>query len=229
MGICGLCLFRLFVFSAFANGAIRKARVSTWPAREFTKHAQCVEPRPTLSYLQVYSISKTILERCIQLRNIKRAWRECHVGGWFPALQSVFDLSLIRYFVKSSPADRFCPFGNVNHSVNGAGMNISSGRDCFYQHCNDDGTPYVFQDGVEAMMRVRNLLLLSSLCSLANFSVSATAIDSSVSAKPAQALLLPIHCKLCWKSWNDFQTAWRWKRALTALRIQKSAFRSLYA
>ncbi|KIJ55257.1 hypothetical protein M422DRAFT_123155, partial [Sphaerobolus stellatus SS14] len=37
-----------------------------------------------------------------------------------------------RYFSRSSPTDRFCPFG----------------RDCFYQHRNPDGTPYVFQDGV---------------------------------------------------------------------------------
>lgn len=42
-----------------------------------------------------------------------------------------------RYFAKSSPADRFCPFG----------------RDCFYRHWNDDGTPYVFQDGVDVMIR----------------------------------------------------------------------------
>ncbi|EPQ56445.1 hypothetical protein GLOTRDRAFT_115698 [Gloeophyllum trabeum ATCC 11539] len=37
-----------------------------------------------------------------------------------------------RYFQKSPASDRFCPFG----------------RDCFYQHQNDDGSPYVFDKGV---------------------------------------------------------------------------------
>lgn len=44
-----------------------------------------------------------------------------------------------RYFVESTPENRFCPFG----------------KDCFYQHLNEDGTPYVFTEGVDAMMRRR--------------------------------------------------------------------------
>lgn len=46
-----------------------------------------------------------------------------------------------RYFIESKLRDKqkpFCPFG----------------RDCFYQHLNDDGTPYVFREGVKACMRV---------------------------------------------------------------------------
>lgn len=30
------------------------------------------------------------------------------------------------------------------------------GKDCFYQHLNEDGTPYVFKDGVDVCMRVCN-------------------------------------------------------------------------
>ncbi|KAF8269843.1 hypothetical protein EI94DRAFT_1573130 [Lactarius quietus] len=46
-----------------------------------------------------------------------------------------------RYFAASSPDSRFCPFG----------------RDCMYQHKNEDGTPYVFNKGVEFHMPVRLL------------------------------------------------------------------------
>ncbi|KDQ61564.1 hypothetical protein JAAARDRAFT_123149 [Jaapia argillacea MUCL 33604] len=43
-----------------------------------------------------------------------------------------------RYFQQSRRDKRFCPFG----------------KDCFYQHTNDDGTPFVFEQGVEESMRV---------------------------------------------------------------------------
>ncbi|KAG7093877.1 hypothetical protein E1B28_007516 [Marasmius oreades] len=45
-----------------------------------------------------------------------------------------------KYFLHSrtkNKAKPICPFG----------------KDCFYQHLNDDGTPYLFRDGVEASMR----------------------------------------------------------------------------
>jgi hypothetical protein len=45
-----------------------------------------------------------------------------------------------RYFQQSKAKNRaklFCPFG----------------KDCFYQHLNDDGTPHVFADGVDRCMR----------------------------------------------------------------------------
>lgn len=45
---------------------------------------------------------------------------------------------ICRHFEESPTYDRFCPFG----------------RDCFYQHRNHDGTPYVFAHGVEHNMRV---------------------------------------------------------------------------
>ncbi|KAH9066675.1 hypothetical protein EDB87DRAFT_1587491 [Lactarius vividus] len=38
-----------------------------------------------------------------------------------------------RYFTASNPDRRFCPFG----------------RDCMYQHQNEDGTPYVFNKGAD--------------------------------------------------------------------------------
>ncbi|OBZ73831.1 E3 ubiquitin-protein ligase makorin-1 [Grifola frondosa] len=43
-----------------------------------------------------------------------------------------------RYFQKSPSSKRFCPFG----------------KDCFYQHQNEDGTPYVFTLGVDHYMEV---------------------------------------------------------------------------
>ncbi|EKM49977.1 uncharacterized protein PHACADRAFT_213748 [Phanerochaete carnosa HHB-10118-sp] len=48
-----------------------------------------------------------------------------------------------RFFERSLPNNRYCPFGN----------------DCFYQHCNEDGTPYDFQKGVEYYMRQRKRYL----------------------------------------------------------------------
>lgn len=48
-----------------------------------------------------------------------------------------------RYFQRSSPDHRYCPFG----------------KDCFYQHQNADGTPYVFKYGVDHYMRVCPFLL----------------------------------------------------------------------
>ncbi|CAL1714734.1 unnamed protein product [Somion occarium] len=45
-----------------------------------------------------------------------------------------------RYFQASlKTADRFCPFG----------------KDCFYQHKNEDGTDYVFEEGVEHYIKMR--------------------------------------------------------------------------
>ncbi|KAI0923795.1 hypothetical protein AcV5_009245 [Taiwanofungus camphoratus] len=43
-----------------------------------------------------------------------------------------------RLFQESPPSNRFCPFG----------------KDCFYQHLNEDGTPYVFDGGVDHYMRI---------------------------------------------------------------------------
>ncbi|KAL0579268.1 hypothetical protein V5O48_002722 [Marasmius crinis-equi] len=55
-----------------------------------------------------------------------------------------------KYFVESKAKNKmkpFCPFG----------------KDCFYQHLNDDGTPHIFQDGVEASMRQGRTSLFSHL------------------------------------------------------------------
>ncbi|KZT65640.1 hypothetical protein DAEQUDRAFT_696912 [Daedalea quercina L-15889] len=51
-----------------------------------------------------------------------------------------------RYFEQSSPNNRFCPFG----------------KDCFFRHCNADGSLYVFADGVDHNMRVSSCI---SVCS----------------------------------------------------------------
>ncbi|KAF9268987.1 hypothetical protein L218DRAFT_852143, partial [Marasmius fiardii PR-910] len=57
---------------------------------------------------------------------------------------NLYKLSMARvpckYFQQSiiKKAKPMCPFG----------------KDCFYQHLNDDGTPYIFREGVEASMRV---------------------------------------------------------------------------
>lgn len=54
-----------------------------------------------------------------------------------------------RYFTASNPDCRYCPFG----------------RDCMYQHQNGDGTPYIFNKGVDFYMpqqRVRMRGILNS-------------------------------------------------------------------
>ncbi|KAF7796341.1 hypothetical protein EIP86_007518 [Pleurotus ostreatoroseus] len=51
-----------------------------------------------------------------------------------------------KHFQESSPVDRFCPFG----------------KDCFYQHLDLDGTPYVFEHGVERR-RTHERRLLNSI------------------------------------------------------------------
>ncbi|QRV88894.1 E3 ubiquitin-protein ligase makorin-1 [Ceratobasidium sp. AG-Ba] len=51
-----------------------------------------------------------------------------------------------RYFAASSPEKRFCPYG----------------RDCFYQHRNDDGTTHVFSEGVDAMMERHKSRMITS-------------------------------------------------------------------
>ncbi|KIM83042.1 hypothetical protein PILCRDRAFT_819832 [Piloderma croceum F 1598] len=43
-----------------------------------------------------------------------------------------------RYFQLSKPSKRFCPFG----------------KDCFYQHLNDDGTAYIFPHGTDHYMKL---------------------------------------------------------------------------
>ncbi|KAF9078074.1 hypothetical protein BDP27DRAFT_1441384 [Rhodocollybia butyracea] len=45
-----------------------------------------------------------------------------------------------RYFVKSKAKDKNKPF-------------CQFGKDCFYQHLNDDGTPHILRDGIDASMR----------------------------------------------------------------------------
>ncbi|KAH9072112.1 hypothetical protein EDB83DRAFT_196514 [Lactarius deliciosus] len=45
-----------------------------------------------------------------------------------------------RYFTASKPDSRYCPFG----------------RDCMYQHQNEDGTPYIFNKGADFHMPQRD-------------------------------------------------------------------------
>jgi len=37
------------------------------------------------------------------------------------------------------------------------------GKDCFYKHAKEDGTPYLFIEGVDESMRVRNRVLADVL------------------------------------------------------------------
>ncbi|KAI0331435.1 hypothetical protein GY45DRAFT_1248626 [Cubamyces sp. BRFM 1775] len=53
-----------------------------------------------------------------------------------------------KYFEKSRPNKRFCPFG----------------KDCFYKHENADGTPYVFEHGAAYYMEVRVLCVSELRC-----------------------------------------------------------------
>ncbi|KAJ4000945.1 hypothetical protein F5050DRAFT_1561922 [Lentinula boryana] len=68
-----------------------------------------------------------------------------------------------RYFVQSKAKKPFCPFG----------------KDCFYQHLNDDGTPYTFAEGVDASMRV-NIILPFDV----NLLISRTLASPPVSRAP---------------------------------------------
>ncbi|KAL5633211.1 hypothetical protein ACGC1H_003642 [Rhizoctonia solani] len=51
-----------------------------------------------------------------------------------------------RYFTKSPSDERFCPYG----------------KDCFYQHQNEDGTPYTFTLGADEMMERHKSKLIAS-------------------------------------------------------------------
>ena len=51
-----------------------------------------------------------------------------------------------RYFENSQPGRRHCPFG----------------KECFYKHENDDGTPYVFHRGADYYMQVGGMKSESS-------------------------------------------------------------------
>lgn len=55
-------------------------------------------------------------------------------------------LECCRYFERSTPCNRFCPYG----------------KDCFYQHHNSDGTPYVFSEGTDAMMEKHKAKMIAS-------------------------------------------------------------------
>jgi len=58
-----------------------------------------------------------------------------------------------RYFQKSLQKNKtrpICPYG----------------KDCFYQHINEDGTPHIFKSGVEESMRVRRTDLFQLAWSL---------------------------------------------------------------
>jgi hypothetical protein len=52
-----------------------------------------------------------------------------------------------RYFAASNPENRFCPFG----------------RDCLYQHLNEDGTRYVFERGADYYMLVSSFFRPASI------------------------------------------------------------------
>ncbi|KAF8606039.1 hypothetical protein BDV93DRAFT_437901 [Ceratobasidium sp. AG-I] len=51
-----------------------------------------------------------------------------------------------KYFERSPPCNRFCPYG----------------KDCFYQHQNSDGTPYVFSEGTDSMMEKHKAKMIAS-------------------------------------------------------------------
>ena len=56
-------------------------------------------------------------------------------------IDRLFVYTVIRYFQKSIQKNKdrpMCPYG----------------KDCFYQHLKEDGTPYIFKDGVDVCMRV---------------------------------------------------------------------------
>jgi len=69
-----------------------------------------------------------------------------------------------RYFQKSPPTSRHCPFG----------------RDCFYQHMNEDGTPYFFEGGAEENMNNRRPYRWSSLEGLEDINATLAALRTTL-------------------------------------------------
>ena len=56
--------------------------------------------------------------------------------------RSQVTLSCFQKSLQRNKDKPFCPYG----------------KDCFYQHINDDGTPHIFKEGIDAAMRVCNII-----------------------------------------------------------------------
>ncbi|KAH9166326.1 hypothetical protein EDB89DRAFT_1857551 [Lactarius sanguifluus] len=69
-----------------------------------------------------------------------------------------------RYFTTSKPDCRYCPFG----------------RDCMYQHQNEDGTPYIFNKGADFHMPVRLLRALTGHLSIIISSSGTACVEFSI-------------------------------------------------
>ncbi|KAF8631909.1 hypothetical protein AX15_002166 [Amanita polypyramis BW_CC] len=71
-----------------------------------------------------------------------RFWKEGEEGKAKVVLAYKESMSRVpcRYFQETKKKKPFCPFG----------------KDCFYQHINDDGTKYVFRDGVDVCMKIHS-------------------------------------------------------------------------
>jgi len=73
----------------------------------------------------------------------RRACLGFHVGA--SGISTSYVLAnggVLSYFQKSLHTKPLCPYG----------------KDCFYQHINADGTRYIFEEGVDAAMRVCDIV-----------------------------------------------------------------------
>ena len=162
-------------FSASSNGATQPTNPVASSIPETPRNVPCVAHLPNLS-LHLLAFGKRAQKRKIgSCKHTRTAWPGFPVGPSFPLFRDVLPFTLIHsYFQKSLQKNKdkpLCPYG----------------KDCFYQHLNDDGTPYTFKDGVDTSMRVSSPTLPSL------FSPNRSFFRNTASISPlAAAFLSPL-------------------------------------
>lgn len=162
-------------FSASSNGATQPTNPVASSILEIPRNVPCVAHLPNLS-LHLLAFGKRAPKRKIgSCKHTRTAWPGFPVGPSFPLFRDVLPFTLIHsYFQKSLQKNKdkpLCPYG----------------KDCFYQHLNDDGTPYTFKDGVDTSMRVSSPTLPSL------FSPNRSFFRNTASISPlAAAFLSPL-------------------------------------
>lgn len=144
------------MFSASGNGVIQLERRVIWLSLAIPRNAQCAALAPDSSRRRLDSGKRARKENQRRSRHTRKVWLGC-LASKFPAdfpvifyLSNLNPCALIRHFQESktkNPIKPMCPFG----------------RDCFYQHLNDDGSKFIFKNGVDSSTRVRSSFQNSSL------------------------------------------------------------------
>lgn len=131
----------------YPNGASTKESRRRLSDPESPSSVHCAVHCQDSSPLRAISTQRSTPRRRRLSNNTKPPWLRYLASMFLVRLPSSGVLTHdCRHFEASPSHDRFCPFG----------------RDCFYQHRDADGTPYVFPHGVDHYMRVSS----PSPCSL---------------------------------------------------------------